>query len=172
MIKSLAYLMALFLLGVSLPSHAIPPAAVSIEDKQQIQDLISTYSQAYDRKDIEGFLALFTKDCVWEAYASGAETPMVSVANRDALRAVTVQRFEVLQQKGIQSRHFQTNTILVVRPDGQVEGTTMLNLIWQVPSEKPYTVTTGIYHTLFVKAEGGWRIAKRTLMMDQSEFGK
>jgi len=48
----------------------------------------------------------------------------------------------------------------------------VLNLMWQVAGEKPYTVTTGIYRDLFVKTEGGWKLAKRTLLMDQGEFDK
>lgn len=160
------------LLGMPFSGYAGSPANVSAEDRQQILDLISTYSQTYDAKDIEGFLVLLSKDCVWEASASGAAKPMVRAASRDELRAVLTQRLAMLQQKGIQSRHYQTNTLLVGRARGQVEGTTMLNLMWQVPGEKPYTVTTGIYRDLFVKTEGGWKFAKRTLLMDQSEIGK
>jgi hypothetical protein len=165
-------LMLLALTGVSIAGHAGAPETVSAEDRQQILDLISAYSYTYDGKDIEGYLALFTKECLWEVYASGASTPMVKAANKENLRAVVTQRLAMLQQKSIQSRHYQTNTMLVARADGQVEGKTLLNLMWQVPGEKPYTVTTGIYLDLFVKSGGGWRFAKRTFRMDQGEMGK
>jgi 3-phenylpropionate/cinnamic acid dioxygenase small subunit len=170
--KMLVSLFALVLFGVSIAGQAGAPPAVSAEDQRQIRDLISAYSYTYDGKDIEDYLALFTKDCVWEAYPSGASTPMVKAANREELRAVTTQRLAMLQQKGIQSRHYQTNTLLVARADGQVEGKTLLNLVWQMPGEKPYTVTTGVYRDLFVKTEGGWKFAKRTFLMDQSEMNK
>ena len=65
-----------------------------------------------------------------------------------------------------------THTLLTLRADGQVAGTTMLNLMWQMPGEKPYNVATGIYHDLFVKMEGGWKFSKRTLLIDQGEMGK
>lgn len=171
--KTLVTLCVFALLGASFASYAGLPVSVSAEDRQQILDLISTYSRTYDAKDIEGFLELFTKDCVWEASASGATKPMVRAANRDELRAVVTQRLAMLHQKGIQSRHYQTNTLLLLRAGGGVEGTTMLNLTWQVPGEKPATVTTGIYHDVFVRSDGGgWKIARRTLLMDQSEIGK
>jgi 3-phenylpropionate/cinnamic acid dioxygenase small subunit len=171
--KTLVSLFVFALLSVSFAGYAGLPASASAEDRQQILDLISTYSQTYDAKDIEGFLELFTKDCVWEAFASGADKPMMRAANRDELRAAVTQRLAMLQQKGIQSRHYQTNTLLVRRAGGQVEGTTMLNLIWQVPGEKPTMVTTGIYHDVFVRSDGGgWKIGRRTLLMDQSETGK
>ncbi len=147
-------------------------ATISGKDRQRILDLISAYSYAYDGKDVEGFLALLTADCVWEAYASGDTTPMVKTATRDELRAVVMQRLAMLQQKGIQSRHYQTNTLLVPRADGQVEGTTMLILTWQVRGDKPHTVTTGVYRDLFVKSDGSWKFAKRSLFMDQGAFGK
>jgi hypothetical protein len=31
---------------------------------------------------------------------------------------------------------------------------------------------TGIYSDRFVKVDGSWKIAKRTLLMDQGEMGK
>lgn len=170
MAKSYQSLVAFVLLAVSLAVYAHSAATLSAEYRYQILDLVSAYSYKYDGKDLEGYLALYTKDCVWEAYASGVSTPMVRAADRDELRTVTTQRLAMLRERGIQSRHYQTNTILVRREDGQVEGTTLLNLVWQVPGEKPYTVMTGIYRDLFVKSEGGWRFAKRTLLMDQSEM--
>jgi 3-phenylpropionate/cinnamic acid dioxygenase small subunit len=171
--KTLVSLLFFVLLGTSFAGYAGLPASISAEDRQQILDLISTYSQTYDANDIEGFLELFTKDCVWEASARGADKPMMRAANLDELRAVVTQRLAMLQQKDIQSRHYQTNTLLVPRAGGGVEGTTMLNLTWQVPGEKPTTVTTGTYHDVFVRSDGGgWKIARRTLLMDQSETGK
>lgn len=170
--RTLLLLLSFALLSVAFDSHAGPPLAVSAEDQRQILDLISASSYTYDSKDLESYLALFTKDCVLEIFPTGATEPTVRAANRNELRAVAAQRFAMLREKGIQSRHYQTNTLLTQRACGQVAGTTMLNLMWQLPGEKPYTVTTGIYRDLFVKAEGGWRLATRTFLMDQGAMGK
>jgi len=170
--KMMVSLLALALLGVSIDGRAGAPPIVSAEDQRQILYLISAYSYTYDGKDIESYLALFAKDCVWEVRPNGATKPTVRAANREELRVLVAQRLAMLQQKGVQSRHYQTNTMLALRADGQVEGKTLLNLMWQVPGEKPYTVMTGIYSDLFVKSEGEWKIAKRTLLMDQSEATK
>lgn len=168
----LVSLSAVVLLLTTLAGHAGTPRTVSAEDQRQILDLVSAYSYTYDGKDLDGYLALHTKDCVWEAVPSGASKPAVRAANREELRALAAQRLAMLQQKGVQSRHYQTNTVLVARLDGRVEGTTMLNLVRQEPGAKPYTAMTGIYRDLFVKEEGTWKIEKRTLFMDQSEIGK
>lgn len=170
--RTLVSLLSFALLAVSFAGHAGPPQTVSAEDQRQILDLISASSYMYDGKDLEGYLALYTKDCIWEAQASGASTPMVRAANREELRTLVAQRFAMLREKVIQSRHYQTNTVLSARPEGQVVGTTMLNLMWQVPGQKPYSVTTGIYRDLFVQTEGAWKLSRRTLLMDQGEMGK
>jgi 3-phenylpropionate/cinnamic acid dioxygenase small subunit len=170
--RMLVALSAILLLLVTIAGHADPTPTVSAEDQRQILDLVSAYSYTYDGKDLDGYLALHTKECVWEAVPSGASKPSVRAANREELRALAAQRLATLQQKGVQSRHYQTNTVLVARPDGHVEGTTMLNLMRQEPGAKPYTAMTGIYRDLFVKEEGTWKIAKRTLLMDQSDIGR
>jgi 3-phenylpropionate/cinnamic acid dioxygenase small subunit len=171
-VKAKVALVALALLGVSFAGHADAPVTVSAADRQQILDLISASSYTYDGKNLEGYLALFTKGCVLEILPTGVAKPTVRAANRSELSAVVVQRFALLREKGIQSRHYQTNTLLTPRADGQVAGTTMLNLMWQLPGEKPYTVTTGTYHDLFEKTEGGWKLAKRSLLVDQGDMGK
>ena len=130
------------LLLVTSAVHAGPPATVSAEDQRQILDLISAYSYTYDGKDLEGYLALYTKDCVWELVPHGATAPTVTATNREELRTLAAQRLA------------------------------MLHLVRQAPGEKPYTLMTGIYSDRFVKVDGSWKIAKRTLLMDQGEMGK
>jgi hypothetical protein len=62
--------------------------------------------------------------------------------------------------------------VLIARGDGRVEGTTMLNLVRQVPGAPPMTATTGIYRDVFVRTDAGWRIARRSLYIDQVELPK
>jgi uncharacterized protein (TIGR02246 family) len=170
--RPLALFLAILAITISSPAWTAPPSKFSLEDRRKIEDVLANYSYTFDAKDLDGFLALFTRDCLWEVHASGSEKPMARATNRDELRALTTQRLATLHKKGVQTRHYQTNTVLVVRTDGLIEGTTMLNLVWQVPGEKPFTATTGIYRDVFVKAEGGWRISKRALYMDQAELNK
>jgi hypothetical protein len=69
--KSYQPLVAFVLLAVSLAVYAYSAATLSAEYRYQILDLVSAYSYMYDGKDLEGYLALYSKDCVWEVYASG-----------------------------------------------------------------------------------------------------
>ena len=166
------WLAAIALCSVSALTWAADPAGVPTEDRQQIADLVSRYAYTYDSKDVEGFVALFTQDCLWESYAGAEQKKIAKVTNRDELRSIVSQRLAMMQQKGIQSRHYQTNTLLTARSDGQVEGTTMLNLVRQVPGAQPMTATTGIYRDVFVRTTAGWRFAKRSLYIDQVELPK
>ena len=102
----------------------------------------------------------------------GGDTPgpLANLSGRDAVRAATAQRFAMFEAKAIQTRHFQTNTLLTALADGVVTGTTMLNLVWQVADERPVSVLTGIYADVFVKSDGRWKFARRTLLIDQSEL--
>lgn len=170
--KPIVLLFALWTLAVPPSGWAADSTNLSLEDRAEIQDLLSVYSYTYDAKDAEGLLALFTRDGLFEMYASGSQEPLARAANRDELRALATQRLAVQQQRGVQSRHYQTNTLLAMRADGTVEGTTMLNLVWQVAGEKPFTATTGVYRDIFENVDGQWRIAKRVLFMDQTALGK
>lgn len=165
-------LVAIAMVGVPSVSWAKDPVTVAAEDRQRIADLISQSAYAYDSKDVEGYLDLFTQDCLLEMYAGSEQRPIVKATGREELGMVTRQRLTQLTQKGIQSRHYQTNTVLTPRRDGRIEGVTMLNLMWQAAGEKPVTVTTGIYRDLFEKTDRGWRFAKRSLFIDQTALGK
>jgi hypothetical protein len=141
-------------------------------DRQEIEDLISSYSRSFDSHEIDDFLALFTSDATLEFYAAGASAPLVSAAGTDALRALVAKRFGLLEARAVRSRHFQTNTLLALHADGVVNGTTLLNLVWQIGEDRPTTVMTGVYVDVFTRVDGHWKIARRTLLMDQRELPK
>ena len=142
---------------------------VTVEERMQILDLISAYSHTYDSRDVEGFIGLFTVDAVWEYYGSGG-AKLLFRFTREELRAAVTKRLEGFRTKGIQSRHYQTNTLLTPVGVGKVEATTIFNITWQVPDEKPVLVTTGVFHDVIVKTAAGWRFARRTELVDQIDL--
>jgi hypothetical protein len=78
--------------------------AVPTVDREEILDLIANYAYTYDARDLDGFLALLTDDCLWEAYAGSSDRPVVRVTSRSDLREVVLQP----------------------QADGSIAGTTML----------------------------------------------
>jgi len=160
------------LLAGPIAAQAAPAGtapSVAAEDRLQIVDLISAYSHTYDRRDIESFIALFTADAVWEFYASGG-TRLLYRLNRDELRAAVTKRLEGFKAKGIQSRHYQTNTLLTAVNAGKVEATTIFQITWQAQDEKPALVMTGTFNDVIVKTATGWKFARRTELVDQGDL--
>jgi hypothetical protein len=96
-------------------------------DRQEIEDLISSYSRTFDSRELDAFVALFSPDATVEFYPAGATVPLVSESGK---------------------------------------------LVWQVGLEPPATVMTGVYVDVFTKIDGQWKIARRTLLMDQRELPK
>jgi hypothetical protein len=89
--------------------ESIPADSFEI-DRQQILDLISRYSYTWDGKDVSAFAALFQDNAALSHY-SGGTLGKVTRSNEERL-AMAREMFAAFTAKGIQSRHFQTNTIL------------------------------------------------------------
>lgn len=140
------------------------------EEQLAILDLISKYSYSYDSKDINKFLSLFTSDCVWEVYMDQGTNLVYRATNRKELAEAIDKRLADLKERGIQSRHYQTNTILNPISAKKVEAETMLNLVWQYPdNQSPTSVSTGVYKDVIVNIGGEWKFAIRTGLIDQKQ---
>jgi len=135
---------------------------MNIEDRQSIMDLIYEYSYTYDGNDISRFSCLFTEDGVWES-------PIGTAISRDEIYALLAPRREMIAKRGIQNRHYQTNTILSPGSDGEVKGKTMVMVTWQFPGEVyPRVHLTGYYEDDFIRTVKGWKFSRRALYIDQS----
>ena len=84
---------------------------LTAEEKLVICELISTYSFMWDEKNAIGLSHLFAEECVWGWYRLEG-TKVLEILNRKAFTNFVEQTFND-QLKGIQTRHFQTNTIFV-----------------------------------------------------------
>ena len=135
---------------------------MDIEDRLAIMDLIYEYSYTYDENDISRFSYLFTEDGVWES-------PIGTAISRDEIYVLLAPRRERIAKRGIQNRHYQTNTILTPISDGKVTGKTMVLVTWQFPGEKYARVhLTGYYEDEFIRTPIGLKFTRRALDVDQS----
>ena len=166
--KTILNLMAgsavLAVVGSVVAAHA---ADVLPADRQEILDLISRYSYAWDRKDAGGWVALFKDDAMLLVYRDGGLRSELRsngerlTAAREALRS---QR-----EHGVQMRHLQTNTVLERMSDGSVQGDTMITVLRQEKEEPaPRLHMSGTYHYRFEKTPSGWKFARRELRADQN----
>ena len=134
-------------------------------ERQHILDLISRYSHAWDSKDAEASIALFLEDATVSIYSAGNLTRTIRSSTELLAWAREVHRSHT--DNGLQTRHYQTNTILERAPDGSVRGKTMFSVIWQYSSdEAPTLAHSGIYRDVFSKTSTGWRFARRDVYVD------
>ena len=132
---------------------------MNADDRAAILDLISGYSFGYDTQDWELVESIFAEDAV----LSGARGESVG---RDAVVRGLRKRRERLAGEGIQTRHYQTNTLLQ-EEDGAVFGRTLMFVAWQHDGEPgPKPMHTGEYRDRFARTPHGWRIARRELVVD------
>jgi hypothetical protein len=140
---------------------------IGSDDHQEILDTIYSYSYTYDGKDTDAFLALFTEDCIWEAYDNAGANLLVSITSRAELDAFVRPRLAEQAAADLRPRHFQTNPLMIGLDHDRVEAITMINIMWQYPDNPvPVPEGIGVYKDEFVKTKNGWKFAVRRLYYD------
>ena len=133
---------------------------MNADDRQAILDLISSYSYAYDANDIERLGALFCQDAVL-TFAT------TSFTGSGQIQEAMAARRRWLAEKGIQPRHYQTNSTLTAMSEGHVRGRTMLLVTHQHSGESEAMIAhTGTYDDEFRKTADGWRFFRRSAVVD------
>ena len=131
------------------------------DDRDAIMNLIINYSYTYDENDIPAFCELFTED-------GTCESPLGSATSREKIFSLLSSRRKIIAERGIQNRHYQTNTVLTPLSADMVSGRTMVLVTWQYPGEKYARVhLTGYYIDEFRKTKHGWGFSRRILHIDQ-----
>ena len=141
--------------------------AVGFEDRQQLSDLISQFSYAWDAKDTDALLALFTPDGVWQEYRDAGTKLIANYKGRAELDRTIRSQLEGYKKVSVQSRHFQSNAIVTLTGESTAEATNMVIITWQwLGRKEPQFSETGIYKTSFVKTPDGWKMTKRIFYSD------
>ena len=154
--------------SVKVKSSTAADELVGGQNERAILRLIHQYSYTFDGRDLDGFMSLFTEDALWEAYDTGAATPTVSLHGSEELRSVIAMQMNDQINKGIQSRHFQTNTILTRLANNRVQAITMIMVTWQQGSQPATIVHTGFYRDEFTLHGAEWKFVKRQAYLDPS----
>jgi 3-phenylpropionate/cinnamic acid dioxygenase small subunit len=140
---------------------------IAIADRTALLDLISAYSHAWDGRDQDRWVNLFTDDAILEASFRG-KLAWTYASNRERSQFIWSFWAGAGEIGILQSRHFQTNTLFVPQSDGSVHADTMFAVVFQHAGEPaPRFSNTGIYRDRFVKRENGWRFARRDIFVDQ-----
>jgi len=142
---------------------------MELEDRYEILDLISSYSHSWDSNDLEKFLSLF----VDEPYIGEAGDQFKGKPSEYRKKDKQIMRneFERMHdpsgEYSAQSRHLQTNTVLIELTDGRVRGRTIYTVLAQHTGEpNPRLFSCGIYEDEYVKIKDGWKFSSRKIMAD------
>jgi len=129
------------------------------DDRGAIADLLAAYSFGYDMMEWDLYSSIWTEDAV--VVGTGGETlAAVMVGLARAWR-------EDLAGKGIQTRHSQTNTLFEEMTSEFASARTLMFVAHQHAGEAaPRLVHSGVYHDQFRKTAGGWKIARREVVID------
>jgi 3-phenylpropionate/cinnamic acid dioxygenase small subunit len=139
--------------------------SISNDDRAEIRDLLSKYAHAWDSKNVEKFISLFTEEAIVQIYLAGVlKGEAVTVEQRTQHALMRTRKFRA---EGIQTRHYLTNTLLTLQPDNAIRGKTYFYVTWQYEGEmSPIPKHTGVYMDTFVKTDSGWKFLKHETRVD------
>jgi ketosteroid isomerase-like protein len=144
---------------------------LSAEDRQEITNLIYSYSYTFDSKNLDGFLDLYTPDAVWEDFYGGSSAPTDVLDTPAKMRQVFGNQMQQFSAAGIQSRHFLTNLNITGIDPGRAEGTAMFLVAHQQyrqPQDTASMTHTGEYRYQFVRTPKGWKFYRIEAHVDHS----
>lgn len=161
------FVMLALLVTLAIPQIAAASSKLPTADRQDILDLISLYGQSYDSKDLKTWLTIFTEDCLWAWYSGPEKKKSVYLEGKTAMKNFFEPRVADMAKKGIQSRHYQMNTLFGLYSGETVPARTYIMIIWQQADEEiPKITVTGYYDDEFVKTATGWKFKKRVIYVD------
>jgi SnoaL-like domain len=123
------------------------------DDRWSILDLITRADDAATRRDVEGYVALFSQDGVLDGEKGEHR------GRRELARAVG----PVWASEGTASRHLTLNVTIdpVAGQSDRAVATSTLLIVDPGPPPVPLTVTTVVQHV--DKTPQGWRITRRSV---------
>jgi len=136
----------------------VDPEVRWLLDRAQIRELTARYNRCFDDGDPEGFAATFTEDGVMEV-AGG-----FSVSGRDALA-------EMCRRTPYGVVHATVDATVEVDGDRATQDVTVLVIARPKPDAEPearhsHLQRTGRYSDELVRTPGGWRFARRAVVLD------
>lgn len=143
-------------------------------DWQAILDLIHSYAWTLEDRDDAAFVALFTKDAVYEVCRNGGpaagQSQIVRTTSQMELQDYIRGQFADLEADQLQTRHFLTNTILNTSGEIVQAKTAMLVVVQQADDAIPEIDYTAVLKMRIVKDDDIWKFEQLTLFTDTPVF--
>jgi 3-phenylpropionate/cinnamic acid dioxygenase small subunit len=124
-----------------------------MDDRGQIENLMSKYCRLYDSGDFEGYAQLFA-----DARVVGPLSTLNGVEEVAAYHRENCLLYDGLPQ----TRHVVTNIEIEVLPgETTAAGRSYVTIYQALPDFPLQAIFVGGYHDQFVKKDGEWRFAQR-----------
>jgi hypothetical protein len=136
-------------------------------DRLAIRELVEAYAHCADRRDAKGQMALFTVDTHFVVYMDAKDPkPSQELHSREALAPV----FADLNKYAATMHFVGQSTILTLTDDRATgEAYTMAHHLTVQGGKRRLMIAALRYADTFVKADGTWLFAERTLYVDWIE---
>ena len=136
-------------------------------DRLAIRELIEAYAHCADRRDVKGQMALFTEDTHFVVYMNAKDpTPAQELHSREALAPV----FDELNKYDATTHFVGQSTILTLTRDrGTGEAYCLAHHVTIDGGKRRLMVASLRYFDKFVKVDGSWLFAERSLYVDWLE---
>jgi hypothetical protein len=135
-------------------------------DRLAIRELIDAYAHCADRRDAVGQKALFTIDTAFTVHMEGqGSEPTQVLSGREALTPVfdDLNRYEA-------TMHFNgQSTITLDHEWGSGESYCIAHHLYTEDGERKLMVAYLRYDDRFIKVDGAWMFAARTIYVDWAE---
>ena len=137
-----------------------------LADRLAIRELIDAYAHCADHRDAEGQKALFTEDTHFVVYMDGqGSEPTQVLDGREALTPV----FDALNSYQA-TMHFNGQSTVALAGDRATgESYCIAHHLFTDEGERTLMVAWLRYGDTFVKRDGAWLFAERTLYVDWTE---
>jgi SnoaL-like domain len=141
-------------------------AVTELADRLAIRELFDAYARCADRRDADGQKSLFTDDAHFVVYMDGqGSEPTQVLDGREALTPVfeDLNRYEA-------TMHFNgQSTIALAGERATGESYCIAHHLFEQDGERKLMVAYLRYHDAFVKVDGSWLFAQRSLYVDWTE---
>ena len=143
---------------------------ISSEDRNEILDLVTRYSFAWDSSDADGFTAIFTDTAVMQFFVNGAQAPTTTLSGENAFRKAIAGRINRFDRIGLVTKHYMPNSIISPLDLNSAHVKTQAQITWQLLPDypQPRPVQAGYYLSEVVRTEQGWQFSKRDVYLNGS----
>jgi 3-phenylpropionate/cinnamic acid dioxygenase small subunit len=132
--------------------------AARIAAELEIRNIIARIAILADQGTLDEYVDQFTEDSLWDL-------PTAPRHGRSEIRAgAEARRAEGITGPGSGSRHIVTTTAIAIDDGDRVVADSYFMFL-QNTTTSPTILNAGVYHDIFVRQDGEWRLAHRRITL-------